>query len=377
MDDSIYMLIAARLHGEVLSDEEARRLDGWLEAPAHRELFRRYEALFEARARLRARDRARLPRGFARRATGGVWMGRWSRWTRVAGVFLLLATAAAALWGVFDSEKVVAVDVAPGSSRAVLRLADGRAVSLGDTGALVASGAVFPGGSAGTLSYGSGEGESPAEEHWLEVRRGGEYKVELPDGSRVWLNSESTLAYPSRFAGGERVVRLEGEAYFEVVEDAGAPFSVLVGGCTVRVLGTRFNACHYAGDRQAVTTLLSGAVEVSAGGAVARLRPGQQCAYDAVDGVMTTREVDAERYASWTRGLFAFDAITVEELGRQMARWYDVEVRFADDAVRGATFTGSMERYRPASYIARLLNETNTVWCSMDNDRVLTFRAPR
>ncbi|MDR0765864.1 MAG: FecR domain-containing protein [Odoribacteraceae bacterium] len=380
MDESIYMLIAARLHGETLSGEEERRLATWLEeSPAHRELYDYYGSLRDACVRLRAWDRSRPPRDFVERlARGGTRrVPRWRRWGRYAAVLVPLLALTAVLWTWRGEDGTMEPrDVAPGSSRAVLKRASGPSLELAGAGLLIARGTPLPGEAAGTLAY-RDAGDLPVEEHRLEVRRGGEYKVELPDGSRAWLNSESTLVYPSRFTGKERRVRLEGEGYFEVQPDAGAPFIVTVDGCDARVLGTTFNVSRYAGDRHVVITLVSGSVEVSAGGTVERLSPGQQCAYDLVEGGMTLREVDATRYISWTNSLFVFDDIPVEELARQISRWYDVEVRFADDAVRAASFTGAMERYRPASYIVRMLNETNTVECSLDEHRVLTFHAPR
>jgi ferric-dicitrate binding protein FerR (iron transport regulator) len=379
IDTSIYALIAARLHGEELASEENRRLDAWLETPSNREIYDHYRSLFEARDRLRVWDRARPPLDFARELTRGRARSRGLSWrfARYAAVIVPLLALAAVLWSSRDAGETGSIpDVAPGSSKAVLQRANGPSLALDAPGMLIANGEMLPGDAIGTLVYRDNE-ELPVEEHRLEVRRGGEYKVELPDGSLVWLNSESTLVYPSRFTGEERRVHLNGEAYFEVRGDAARPFIVTVDACETRVLGTTFNVARYTGDRHVVITLVSGSVEVSAGDAVERLSPGQQCAYDLQEESMTLREVDASRYTSWTNSLFMFDDIPVEELARQISRWYDVEVRFADESIRPASFTGAMERYRPVSYIVRLLNETNTVSCSLDEDRVLTFHAPR
>jgi ferric-dicitrate binding protein FerR (iron transport regulator) len=379
----IYTLIAAKLCGETLAEDEERSLSAWLETPAHRERYAYYQSLFEARERLRVHDRARLPHDFARRHFRVV-PRRARRWARYAAVIVPLLAIAVVTWKSYREETARAplatLDIAPGGSRAVLRLTDGRQVPLADSGLLVQNGvALLPEADAGTLVYRNAADvpPPPATRHRLEVGRGGEYKVELADGSRVWLNSESTLIYPSHFTGDERRVHLNGEAYFEVARDEARPFIVTVDDCDVRVLGTAFNVTRYTGDRHVVVTLLSGSVEVSADGLDEQLLPGQQCTYDQHERTMTLREVNPARYTSWTNGLFIFDGISIEELARQIARWYDVETRFADETIRSASFTGAMERYKPVSYIIRLLNETNTVTCSLENNRVLTFHAPR
>jgi ferric-dicitrate binding protein FerR (iron transport regulator) len=380
-NETIYALIAAKLCGETLAEEEEQQLAAWLELPANREEYVHYRSLFEARARLRARDRARLPLDFAGRTFRGgrrFPARRWSRYAAVALPLLILAVVAARKWGETPAPvQLAGYDVAPGGSRAVLKKEDGRQFVLADSGMLLVNGEPSRGAAAGTLEYRAGEDDRsrPAETHRLEVGRGGEYKLELPDGSRVWLNSESRLVYPSRFEGETRRVYLHGEAYFEVRRDEARPFIVTVDACDVRVLGTAFNVARYTGDRHVVTTVASGSVEVSAGGTSERLLAGQQCAYDPVDATMTLRAVDATRVASWKDGLFIFDDVSIEEIARQIARWYDVEARFADDAARAASFTGAMERYKPVSYIIRLLNETNTVACYLENDRALTFHA--
>ncbi|MDR2131211.1 MAG: FecR domain-containing protein [Odoribacteraceae bacterium] len=387
-DQAIYTLIAARLCGEFLTEEEERYLSTWLESPANQEQYAYYRSLYEARGRLSVRDRVRLPRDFAERRfrDSARAFQRPRRWfPRYAAVILPVLILSVVVWRSRENsdekkEMLVAYDIAPGSSKAVLKRENGQQFVLTDSGMFIANGVPRLGSVAGTLVYrdtGEEEGESLVENEQLEVGRGGEYKIVLPDGSRVWLNSESTLLYPRRFAGEERRVHLSGEAYFEVQPDAGKPFIVTVGGCDVRVLGTTFNVAHYTGDRSIVTTLVSGSVEMDAGGENKRLQPGQQCVYDPGVRSMLLREVDVTRYISWTNGLFIFDGISIEELARQISRWYDVEVRFTDDDVRFASFTGAMERYKPVSYIIRLLNETNTVTCYLEDNRVLTFRAPR
>ena len=391
-NESIHALIAAQLCGEALVDEEQQRLDRWLESPVNREEYDYYRSLYEARERLKVLDRVHPPHGFAKRHFVSPAWKHTRRWVRYAAVILpMVLLLSVVTWrsreAPVDEIAPVALDIAPGRAKAVLKREHGQEIPLADSGMLIASGVLLPGNTTGTLAYretGEEENSHTVEMHRLEVGCGGEYKVELPDGSQAWLNSESTLVYPSRFTGEERRVYLTGEAYFEVRQDASKPFIVTVDECEVRVLGTTFNVVRYASDRYIVTTLASGSVEVSGSesgdeGERARLRlqPGEQCTYDREKETMTRRTVDVTRYISWKNGLFLFDNISIDELARQISRWYDVEVRFADASARSASFTGAMERYRPVSYIIRLLNETNTVTCTLESNRMLTFHAPR
>ncbi|HWK56813.1 MAG TPA: FecR domain-containing protein [Parapedobacter sp.] len=234
-------------------------------------------------------------------------------------------------------------DVASGGNRATLTLADGRRINLSETqtGIVVGQGQIlYEEGEQELVDLEGGE-VVPLE---LSVPRGGTYQITLADGTKVWLNAESTLKYPSRFDGNERVVELEGEAYFSVTktESGRWPFRVLVDGQSVEVLGTEFNVSAYPGESKK-TTLVEGAVTVTnpSSGLASPISPGEQAIVNGV--VLDVVTVDVYKYTAWKDGLFYFKQTPFNELIREIARWYDVQVVY-EGAVPKETFSGKMRR---------------------------------
>ena len=175
---------------------------------------------------------------------------------------------------------------------------------------------------------------------WLVTAENSKGRFTLPDGSIVWLNADSRLAYSDRFSdSGERSVVLEGEAFFNVKRDTLRPFEVRMGGLGVRVLGTRFNASYKPDLGLEEVTLLSGSVEVEhcRSRKAVRLVPNQSCVYDAAAGQMAVRNVTASNYCSWTGNSIVFDNMTLEDIAVNLEHWYNIRIRFdagVDSTVR-------------------------------------------
>ena len=169
-------------------------------------------------------------------------------------------------------------------------------------------------------------------------------QVVLPDGTKVWLNSASSVEYVAPFFSRERRVKMDGEAYFEVQHDAQAPFVVSTNGLDIKVLGTRFNIRNDDNDHRITTVLLEGAVKAYASGdekAAVRLRPSQQLVFDTRTGAMRlTDEPSADRSINWIDGRFCFEHDTFAEIVAELKRYYNVDVRFMDDALRSERFSG-------------------------------------
>lgn len=176
----------------------------------------------------------------------------------------------------------------------------------------------------------------------LIVPRGGEYRLNLADGTRIWLNAGSELEYPETFAG-KREVRLEGEAYFEVAKDSARPFVVHAGECVVEVLGTHFNVSAYP-DEALCATLAEGSVRVGRQGNMKLLRPNEQAIVRWESEDILVREVDASQYISWVQGKYVFKNTTLEDVFAQISRWYDVEFRFETDSLREKRMAGVISR---------------------------------
>src|SRR5690606_5620690 len=198
------------------------------------------------------------------------------------------------------------------------------------------------------------EGKEGDEILELTTPRGGTYQITLADGTKVWLNSESKLKYPNKFDATERVVHLEGEAYFEVsslplMEEGGKrhaylPFSVKTGSQVVDVLGTEFNISAYAEDVDSKTTLVGGSVRViptAFGASPMTIKPGQQAVVRGTN--ISINSVDVQQYIAWKDGLFYFNKTSFDDMIRLIGRWYDIDVEY-EGKMPSETFTGKKER---------------------------------
>ncbi|BAV06951.1 FecR family protein [Filimonas lacunae] len=238
---------------------------------------------------------------------------------------------------------------APASDKAVLTLADGRQIVLeqADSGAIAEQNGIrIIKLNNGQLAYdkanksGAQKPSATAMYNTLTTPRGGQYKIVLPDGTVVQMNSASSITYPTAFAGKERVVKLNGEAYFEVARNAQQPFKVEVNKTVVDVLGTAFNIHAYTDEPAVTTTLVNGSVRVThtmaAGSKSELLTPGQQAV--GAETYLVTRKANMRQVLSWKNGLFIFEDRKLEDVLREVSRWYDIDIDMqapADDTRYG------------------------------------------
>ena len=365
-----------------LTEEEREELERWRgQAPRNEEVYHKlleqrftpgeYERYEQARSgddweQLRAKWRASR----RRRYLSWQWMVRYAA-VIVLGVVL-------AYW-FRQPEKpqrpmvVRAVqDVQPGTMKAVLELEDGVQVALGTPEVerderLVSRGIT---GQDSLVRY-AGKDTRPVEHHVLRVPRGGEYVLALADGTKVWLNAETELHYPSRFEGAERRVRVVGEAYFQVTKSDSCPFIVEAGEVAVRVTGTEFNVMAYAGHDRVETTLVRGGVDVTAGNAGQRFTPGMQAVYFKEAGRLESREVDTWLYTSWKEGIFEFRDLSLGEIADQLERWYDVDIVFPNTRVSEIRFTGAVKRVKPLSFILDIIKDTRSISYRIEGKTVI------
>ncbi len=284
-------------------------------------------------------------------------------WRYTAAAVLLLACIAGALWKRNDGNTLLSVGdpvpvtvLKPGSDKALLTLSDGQVISLGEAkqGFNIREGAVrITKVADGRLSCTPAEGGNGAGgiTTLSTSRGGGQYRIDLPDGSRAWLNAASSIQFPAGFALEERKVEVNGEVYFEVAKDLKRPFRVIFGNNRVEVLGTSFNISHYDDEMYSNTTLVEGAVRLTSGDKVSLMRPGQK-AEIAKDGSVQLFVADIEEVKAWKEGLFYFRDASLEIVMRQVARWYDLEVnykgvlpekKFNGKVPRNVSFTELME----------------------------------
>ena len=201
---------------------------------------------------------------------------------------------------------------------------------------------------------------------------GGDYCFILSDGTKVWLNAESELDFPVDFVGKERVVRLKGEAYFEVKPDAAHPFIVETRGVRTRVLGTSFNIKAYDDEESIFTTLLTGKVKVSAIGEENEsvvLTPGMQSEWQENGQKMSVKKVNAENFTAWRQGAFMFDNENIMVVTRVLERWYGLKFIYNEN-VHEHTFSGRLSKDEPLESILETLTFTGGPQFKIEKDVV-------
>ena len=292
------------------------------------------------------------------------------RWSIAASIILLVGLfVGRTINGVRDmhEEQELAKNVMqPGTSKAILMMADGKEVVLEqgqNLNILLNERVRVATSNRGIVYEEHGKGVVTEEYNKLTTPIGGEYSLVLSDGTKVFLNADSELKYPVEFSDGKRIVDLKGEAYFEVHKDSLRPFVVRVNGAEVTVLGTSFNVNTYGDDGQIYTTLVNGAVRVSSvkNGQAEVLKPGMQSVMDVQSGQLTVREVDVEPYVAWREGRFVFRAMTLDLIMRQLQRWYDFEVFYQNPELKDYEFRGVIKRDMDLDKVLSVIKVTTNV----------------
>ncbi|GEN71170.1 FecR family protein [Chryseobacterium lathyri] len=258
-------------------------------------------------------------------------------------------------------------DIAPGTQKATLTLANGKTLILeGSANGLIAkeTGISIAKTANGELVYSSAKNgndlppANPSSFNTLSTANGETYRVILPDGSKVWLNAGTTLQYSAvlRERGKRKVILVAGEAYFEITKDKKHPFVVATPTQEVEVLGTHFNINSYADEGKTVTTLEEGSVKVLPSDNSGKqkpiiLKPGEQSLY--ADGHFQVREADLQTALAWKDGMMYFKKADLRTIMRQVARWYNIKVEFHGEVPR-RLFTGGVSRNTSLSTLFRM-----------------------
>ncbi|WGQ10073.1 FecR family protein [Pedobacter gandavensis] len=266
--------------------------------------------------------------------------------------------------------------IRPGGPKAMLTLADGSKISLEEAanGKLASqAGITITKTKDGQLVYtmSPSTAETPALKTYntISTPKGGQYQINLPDGTRVWLNAASSLKYPIDFGDQERKVELTGEGYFEVSPDKERPFKVNTARQMVSVLGTHFNISSYEDDGFVKTTLLEGKVKVQLKDldVSALLSPGEQSVLK--DRTFNVQKVDVEEAIAWKNNTFVFHNEELGDIMREISRWYDVEVVCPDEMAK-VTFSGTISRSKNIKQTLRTMLLTGTVHFKFEGRRI-------
>jgi ferric-dicitrate binding protein FerR (iron transport regulator) len=302
---------------------------------------------------------------------------RKMKWLRVAAAIIILISMSVFVFTQITvnrktNDGVVKVepldnannDILPGGDKAILTLANGSQIILDSA----ANGVVAQQGKTevmklanGQLVYkGAGDQENDVLYNTMATPRGGQYRLVLPDGSRVWLNAVSSIRFPTAFTGNERKVEITGEAYFEIVKDEFRPFRVLVKPVSgnddmeVTVLGTHFNINAYQDEPAIKTTLLEGSVKVTNGTNHTVIKPGQQTQLNINGVIKVIQDADVAEVVAWKDGRFEFNDTDLKTIMRQVMRWYDVDVEYQNN-MPDRYFTANISRNKTLSGVLTIL----------------------
>lgn len=309
----------------------------------------------------------------------------WRVWLVAASIIAVLLTS-----GIYfyiqkqdNSSTIIAKteldnDILPGSNRATLILSDGSTITLDDAknGILKKEGNAEINKLNTSLIYSrSGEKMSSNVYNTVSTPNGGQYQVQLEDGTKVWLNAASSLRFPIAFTGKERLVELKGEAYFEVAKNARMPFKINMfsekegRSMQIEVLGTHFNVLAYANENFE-TTLTEGSVRVS-NDAEQRfvLKPGEQSVLTNA-GKIEVKPANVKEALAWKNGLFVFDRENIEGIMKKLSRWYNIEVEYVGE-LTDKEFVGTISRGENLSEVLKMLELTGTVEFDIKGNKVI------
>ena len=274
-----------------------------------------------------------------------------------------------------ESQFMFPSEIKPGSLRASLILNDGQEIMLDKRLSLMESdSSVVLSNEKGELSYRNvRERAGESSVNTLRVPCGGEYQLMLADGTRVRVNSESELVFPTCFNSDRREVFLKGEAYFQVAPDSDKPFYVRVNDYIVKVTGTSFNVTSYTDDPCTMTTLVEGKVSVYGNDSTwnCDLTPGHMLKFDKGTARVTSEECDPRIYTSWIDGEFKFRDMRLEDIMKKLNRWYDFEVAYEEEELKDLRFSGAAEKYNPVEFLLKMIEEVTKVRFDIEGKRIM------
>lgn len=303
-------------------------------------------------------------------------------WPRIAAVAAVLAVITVGAWlynsfNAADPTEFISAsqDIAPAEQGATITLGTGKVIRLNGTksGVVVGREMKYDDGSAVISDRNDDRGRTLT----ATTAKGQTYQFTLPDGTRVWLNADSKLEFPSNFANSKsRNVKLSGEGYFEVVKDKAHPFIVKSNQQQLKVLGTHFNINAYADEGEIRTTLLEGSVMIFPDAKHLShivIKPGQQSKLDETG--LSVRNVEVGEAVAWKNGDFVFKGESLQSAMRQIARWYNVAVIYDANLPKDVVFWGYVARSRNISVMLRQMENTKQVKFKLEGRtvRVLPF----
>lgn len=372
---------------EKLTPEEQEILNRWLdEEERHRELYRNYHSDAFLVQKLKAGseiDWQQDYKDFIQKHISRSPARYIRQWIRYAAIFILPLSFAIGWWLIPSSpidDKPTIASVVTEKSKPILTLAGGQKIILNNNVDVAETDGTRVAGENGQLVYKKHPDDSLVSPespifNRLEIPRGAEYFLTLTDGTKIWLNSETIIRYPVNFTGEKREVYLEGEAFFKVTKNTGQPFIVHTTRTEVEVLGTEFNVRNYNNEPEIVTTLVNGSVRLTSDVENEQivLKPGEQGNIDKSTGALNIQEVDPYLYTAWKDARFVFRNTRMEELLNTLARWYDLQIFYQNNAVKDICFTGDMTRMEDFRQILNIIENNERVGFTIHHRAITVF----
>lgn len=391
--EEISELIGKYMLGTAAPREQAR-LDEWLkEDEANRRLFEKITDPAYAREKIAQWQSIQLPdipeeTKKPKKETGRNRQLLWKLSAAAAFVILLVSGGILlnraehryqSLKTRFEKEHYLAA-IKPGETKATLTTQSGQTVVLGgDEGS---NSRAIEAARVKQLQEDSRKKKAEADRkalNNLEIPRGGEFHITLEDGTEVWLNAESTLRYPDHFDGSIREVALTGEAYFKVAKDRqGRPFHVRTAGQLVRVYGTEFNIFSYEEDQFVYTTLVNGCISLTRDNSQDSeliLTPGHQAVFGKADGATKVKPVATDVVTSWRNGMFVFEDQTLDQIMRQLSRWYNFTYSFTSQEAAGTLFMGRMARSSKFGEVLEILEQSGHLKFDVKDNHIVISKS--
>lgn len=371
----------------IITPEEREELECWLaESPRYRELLEKYErpeflASFDPEKDRMEAEEAYMRWMNARQRKSGSRILFFRRWSVAAALVALMGVSLFFFYRITErrewqnriySERLSDKPMPESDETladALLLTADGRRIPMSESKKVmtVSEGAIKQGDRLIAVEE-KNSGSPEVVYNTLKILRGKRFKMQLSDGTKVWLNSESEITFPNRFEGANRMVSVKGELLFEVTEDKSRPFIVNTGYGVVRVLGTAFNV-HCYDNETPMFTLVRGKIRYSLGNRSVDLKPGQQCRVN--DDGLTVVNVDTYEYTAWVDEVITFKNKRLEELMNVLGRLYDVEIVYEAPSLKEIPFTGAFRQYEQLDEILRMIEESGLIHIDREGRKLI------
>lgn len=381
--EKIYQIILSVLSDEA-TDEERHILSEWLNASEeNKSEYEQLKRLYQVSSLPRKEKTVDIDQAWntVKSQTINKKARNYTLWLRYAAmVALIIATGSYFFSDIFHSSNIGEVNINEFDEPTLL-LDNGEKLALNqEKFARNQQDVTIKNDAKSLLSYESKQEskKTKVKNNHLVIPKGKTYQLLLSDGTRIRLNSETELIYPTRFTGNKREVTLIGEAYFEVAKNKENPFIVNAKGMEVKVLGTTFNICSYTEDRIASTTLIEGSVAIQTeDGEEQTISPSEQFTFNRNNKKTTIRTVDTELYTSWINGTYVFKNTPLEEIITKLQRWHDFSVIFEDNALKRTRYSLSVDKETTLEHLLEIISYTSNIKLERTNNNTIHIKKER